>query len=75
VRVSARSGGWSGQRDGRAKGAGGSPKKNWLFTDFWNLLKERQPQGGFTIDSRGFQPAAMNAVTHIFQKTVMNQKT
>jgi hypothetical protein len=50
-------------------------QKIWLFTDFWNLLKERQPQGGFTIDSRGFQPAAMNAVTHIFQKTVMNQKS
>ena len=49
--------------------------KSWLITDFWNLLKEQQPQGGLTIDSRGLQPAAMNAVTHIFQKSVMNQKT
>jgi hypothetical protein len=25
---------------------------NWFITDFWNLIKEQQPQGGLTIDSR-----------------------
>jgi hypothetical protein len=39
----------------------GSPKyvfkkinysKKWFITDFWNLIKEQQPQGGLTIDSR-----------------------
>jgi hypothetical protein len=35
----------------------GSPKKStqekkWFITDFWNLIKEQQPQGGLTIDSR-----------------------
>jgi hypothetical protein len=24
----------------------------WFITDFWNLIKEQQPQGGLTIDSR-----------------------
>jgi hypothetical protein len=26
--------------------------KKWFITDFWNLIKEQQPQGGLTIDSR-----------------------
>ena len=27
-------------------------EKKWFITDFWNLIKEQQPQGGLTIDSR-----------------------
>jgi hypothetical protein len=64
----------------------GSPKKifvkkTWFIIDCWKkVLKEQQPQRGLIIDSRRQgapccdQPVAMNAATHIFQKSVKNQK-